>query len=167
MNEEVNKKANSKPDTANEVKPFTLTEFSRETGIRLELLRRTINRHTRQVRAETWDKFYPSLMELFGENASPYSKRIGPPYRRHAELVEMFSDQKILLDVFNILGSADQQKIIEKWCAMTESTPTSFVSLSADENKLMGAFLAMEEDIRQHELLELIKNGRNIIKAQR
>lgn len=164
MNEK--NKSNKTSDT-HDNKSFNLTEFSRETSIRIELLRRIINRHTRQVRAETWDKFYPSLMELFGENTSPSSRRIGPPYRRHAELVEMFSDQKVLLDVYNVLPPDRQQELIKKWGEMSKSTPTVFTSLSADENKLMGSFLAFEEERREQELLSLIQDARQLMNSMR
>ena len=144
-----------------------MSEFSRETGIRIELLRRFINRQTRQVRAETWDKISPSIMDLLGESDHRHTKRIGPPYRRHAELVEMVSDQKVLLDVYNVLTPAKQQAVIRAWGAKVSSQPTAFTSLSADENKLMGAFLAMEPQVRESELLALIGEARKEIASRR
>ena len=167
MNEEKKVSDDIAQDVENCTKVFTLTEFSRETGIRIELLRRFINRHTKQVQAETWDKIYPSIKELLGETDHLHPKRIGPPYRRHAELVEMVSDQKVLLDVFNVLPAAKQQAVIRDWCARTSARPTEFTSLSADENKLMGAFLAMEGPAREEELLALIRDARQEIAARR
>ena len=154
-------------DVENCTKVFTLSEFSRETGIRIELLRRFINRQTRQVRAETWDKISPSIMELLGENDLRHTRRVGPPYRRHAELVEMVSDQKVLLDVYNVLPPAKQQAVIKAWSAKVSAQPTAFTSLSADENELMGAFLAMDPATRETELLALIRQARKEIAAQR
>ena len=154
-------------DVENCTKVFTLSEFSRETGIRIELLRRFINRQTRQVRAETWDKISPSIMDLLGENDRRHTKRIGPPYRRHAELVEMVSDQKVLLDVYNVLPAAKQQAVIKAWGAKAVSKPTAFTSLSADENKLMGSFLAMDPPTRESELLALIREARKEIASKR
>ena len=154
-------------DVENCTKVFTLSEFSRETGIRIELLRRFINRQTRQVRAETWDKISPSIMELLGENDCRHTKRVGPPYRRHAELVEMVSDQKVLLDVYNVLSPAKQQAVIKSWEEKAASKPTAFTSLSADENKLMGSFLAMAPEVRETELLALIRDAREEIASRR
>ena len=154
-------------DVENCTKVFTLSEFSRETGIRIELLRRFINRQTRQVRAETWDKISPSIMELLGENDCRHTKRVGPPYRRHAELVEMVSDQKVLLDVYNVLSPAKQQAVIKSWEEKAASKPTAFTSLSADENKLMGSFLAMAPEVRESELLALIRDAREEIASRR
>ena len=154
-------------DVENCTKVFTLSEFSRETGIRIELLRRFINRQTRQVRAETWDKISPSIMELLGENDLRHTRRVGPPYRRHAELVEMVSDQKVLLDVYNVLSPAKQQAVLKAWEAKVSSQPTAFTSLSADENKLMGSFLAMAPEVRESELLALIRDAREEIASRR
>ena len=145
------------------------SEFSRETGIRIELLRRFINKQTRQMKNETWGKLYPSLKELLKEKENEPSahRRIGPPYRRHAELVEMFSDQKVLLDVFNIFPASTQSAIVAQWCSKVESTPGTFASLTSEENKLMGAYLAMSPEEREKELLLLVTKGREFIKSQR
>ena len=167
MNKEKNGTDDIAKDVENCTKVFTLSEFSRETGIRIELLRRFINRQTRQVRAETWDKISPSLMDLLGETDHRHTRRIGPPYRRHAELVEMVSDQKVLLDVYNVLPAAKQQAVIRAWGAKAASQPTAFTSLSADENKLMGSFLAMDPPTRESELLALIREARKEIASHR
>ena len=167
MNKEKNGTDDIAKDVENCTKVFTLSEFSRETGIRIELLRRFINRQTRQVRAETWDKISPSLMDLLGETDHRHTRRIGPPYRRHAELVEMVSDQKVLLDVYNVLPAAKQQAVIRAWGATAASQPTAFTSLSADENKLMGSFLAMDPPTRESELLALIREARKEIASRR
>ena len=167
MNEEKKGTDDIAKDVENCTKVFTLSEFSRETGIRIELLRRFINRQTRQVRAETWDKISPSIMELLGENDLRHTRRVGPPYRRHAELVEMVSDQKVLLDVYNVLSPAKQQAVLKAWEAKVSSQPTAFTSLSADENKLMGSFLAMAPEVRETELLALIRDAREEIASRR
>ena len=104
---------------------LSLDEISRMTGVRLELLRRFINRTANDAKAETWDKVYPIIKPyLTGQEEVPPPKRIGPGYRRHAELVEMVSDQKVLLDAFAILpaeknhtagwNAPDGRKIVEK-----------------------------------------------------
>ncbi len=167
MNEEKKGTDDIAKDVENCTKVFTLSEFSRETGIRIELLRRFINRQTRQVRAETWDKISPSLMDLLGETDRRHTKRIGPAYRRHAELVEMVSDQKVLLDVYNVLPSTKQQAVIMAWGAKVASRPTACTSLSADENKRMGSFLAMDPQTRESELLALIREARKEIASRR
>lgn len=154
-------------DVENCTKVFTLSEFSRETGIRIELLRRFINKQTRQMKNDAWEKIYPTIRELLGETDQTRLRRIGPPYRRHAELVEMFSDQKVLLDVFNVLPSAKQLEVIADWKKKTTSTPSKYSSLSANENELMGAFLAMSEEMRSTELLKLVEMGRAFIRTQR
>ena len=90
---------------------LSLDEISRMTGVRLELLRRFINRTANDAKAETWDKVYPIIKPyLTGQEEVPPPKRIGPGYRRHAELVEMISDQKVLLDAFAILPAEKKKK---------------------------------------------------------
>ena len=79
----------------------------------------------------------------------------------------MVSDQKVLLDVYNVLPPAKQQAVIKAWSAKVSSQPTAFTSLSADENKLMGSFLAMDSQTRESELLALIGEARKEIASRR
>ncbi|MBR1952612.1 MAG: hypothetical protein IKA32_08545 [Lentisphaeria bacterium] len=150
---------------------FSLTEFSRSTGVRIELLRRFINRTARDARAETWDKIYPSLKPLLmgPEPRNNPPLRLGSPYRRHAELVEMLSDQKVLLDVFDILNDEQRKdaiKTLESAC-QGKSVPTTYKSLSVDENKLMGAFLALSPEEQQNQLLALVHSGTEKLRKRR
>ena len=150
---------------------FSLTEFSRSTGVRIELLRRFINRTARDARAETWDKIYPSLKPLLmgPEPRNNPPLRLGSPYRRHAELVEMLSDQKVLLDVFDILSDAQRKeaiKTLEAACG-GKNEPASYKSLSEDENKLMGAFLALEPEAQKTQLLALVRMGTEKLRKRR
>jgi hypothetical protein len=164
MNDE--KKQQSPAQNDRRHKEYSLAEFSRETGIRIELLRRFINRQTRQVTNDTWNKILPAF-KLLSEQDTQASRRIGPPYRRHAELVEMFSDQKVLLDVINVFPSHKRAQIVAEWCRKSNAAPTAYTSLTAEENKLMGAFLAMDPESREKELLELVKQGREAVREQR
>ena len=93
---------------------LSFEEISRLNGIRLELLRRYIDRRAKNIRSETWDKIYP-LLKPYLEGPEPIKEpppRIGSPYRRHVELVEMRSEQKILLDEFAIFSDSEKKKII-------------------------------------------------------
>ena len=167
MNDEKKTNDDIEKDVENCTKVFTLSEFSRETGIRIELLRRFISKQTRQMRTEAWEMIYPTIKELIGETDDPRPRRVGPGYRRHPELVEMFSDQKVLLDVFNIFPSSVQQEILHAWTKKLDAAPASYSSLSSDENKIMGIFLAMDEETRNTELLALVAQGREYIRSQR
>ena len=56
----------------------SLSEFSRVTGVRIELLRRFINRQTGNIRAETWDKIYPHIRPYLVDPQEPVKNpRIG------------------------------------------------------------------------------------------
>jgi hypothetical protein len=164
MNDEKKDQSPMQNDKKN--RESSLAEFSRETGIRIELLRRYINRQTRQMTNDTWNKILPAF-KLLSEQDTQGGRRIGPPYRRHAELVEMFSDQKVLLDVFNVFPAHKRGKIVEEWCQKAAAAPTAYTSLTAEENKLMGAFLAMAPEVREKELLDLVKLGREAVREQR
>jgi hypothetical protein len=96
-------------------------------------------------------------------------RRLGSPYRRHAELVEMLSDQKVLLDVFDILNETQRKEAINALLAVCETTPvaTSYKSLTADENMLMGAFLALTPEERNTQLLALVKQGTEKLRIRR
>ena len=167
MNDEKKNNDDIEKDVENCTRVFTLSEFSRETGIRIELLRRFISKQTRQMRTEAWEMIYPTIKELIGETDDPRPRRVGPGYRRHPELVEMFSDQKVLLDVFNCLPAAAQQSVLRDWSALVHAAPSQYSSLNSDENKLMGLFLAMDDATRDRELLALVEKGRQHISSQR
>ena len=167
MNDEMKKNDDIAKDVENCTKVFTLSEFSRETGIRIELLRRFIRRQTRQMRNDAWEAISPTIKELIGEGDTVRPRRVGPAYRRHAELVEMFSDQKVLLDAFSCLSSSTQQEVLKEWAEKVQADPSSYVCLNQDENKLMGLFLAMNQEQQELELLELLKKSRAYIRSQR
>ena len=149
---------------------LSLDEISRMTGVRLELLRRFINRTATDARAETWDKIYPVIKPyLTGQEDVPAPKRIGPAYRRHAELVEMVSDQKVLLDAFNVLSASKQKKAISilAKAAGSDWKSSEFSSLNEAENQLMGAYLAVPEEQREALVLEITKIATEEIKRIR
>ena len=149
---------------------LSLDEISRMTGVRLELLRRFINRTANDAKAETWDKVYPVIKPyLTGQEDVPPPKRIGPGYRRHAELVEMISDQKVLLDAFCILSPAGQKRAISllSKSAAAGWEPSAFESLSEDENTLMGAYLAIPQEQREESVLAVTRLACDEIKRVR
>lgn len=138
---------------------LSFEDISRLNGIRLELLRRYIDRQAKNIRNETWDKIYP-LLKPYLEGPEPIKEpppRLGASYRRHAELVEMISEQKVLLDEFAIFGEKEKRQIIKKFSGAldTPAKPTEYTSLSAQENELMGHFMAMSKELRDKMLDEL------------
>ncbi|MBQ7207583.1 MAG: hypothetical protein IJS01_07285 [Lentisphaeria bacterium] len=153
------------------INAFSLAEFSRVTGVRIELLRRFINRRARNARVETWDKIYPTLKPLLlgpePKNSPP--PRIGSPYRRHLELVDMLSDQKVLLDVFDILNDSQRKAAAAalRAAGAADAAPTTFKSLSEEENLLMGLFLALPPEERKTQLLALVKTGTETLRRRR
>ena len=138
------------------VEALSLEELSRSSGVKMELLRRYLDRKVRIVRSGTWDKVYPVLKPYLEGPEPPQEPppRIGAPYRRHAELVEMTSDQKVLLDVFAVFKDSVQKQIVDEFmkAAAPDATATVFTSLSALENRLMGAYLAMDKETKEQSL---------------
>ena len=59
------------------------------------------------------------------------------------------------------------QPLLFMWCQKAAAAPTAYTSLTAEENKLMGAFLAMPPEVREKELLDLVKLGREAVREQR
>ena len=153
------------------INAFSLSEFSRVTGVRIELLRRFINKTARDARAETWDKIYPSLKPLLvgPEPKNDPPQRIGSPYRRHMELVEMLSDQKVLLDVYDILSDDMRKEALADMLAAGDgkAEPTAYTSLSEAENRIMGAFLALSPEEKNKQLLLLVAKGTEKLRARR
>ena len=137
---------------------LSFEDISRLNGIRIELLRRYIDRGAKNIRNETWDKIYPMLRPYL-EGPEPIKEpppRLGAPYRRHPELVEMISEQKVLLDEFAIFGDREKRQIIKKFAAAAgNAAPTTYSRLSAAENELMGCFMAMDKETRDAMLAEV------------
>ncbi len=154
------------------VEALSLNELSRRTGVGLHTLRKFATRRTNIIREETWDKIYPFLKPYLIGNDSELAfappPRIGSPARRHHDLVELVSDQKILLDVFDVLSSRDRGD----WLARLRSeagdaSPYELGSLSADENRLLGLFDALPPERREQILLELADYAELEIRKQR
>ena len=138
---------------------LSFEDISRLNGIRLELLRRYLDRQAKNIRNETWDKIYP-LLRPYLEGPEPIKApppRLGAAYRRHPELVEMLSEQKVLLDEFAIFSDREKRQIVKKFAAALETPaqPTGFESLSNIENELMGNFLAMPKELQEKMLADL------------
>lgn len=138
---------------------LSFEDISRLNGIRLELLRRYLDRRAKNIRNETWDKIYP-LLKPYLEGPEPIKApppRIGAAYRRHPELVEMLSEQKVLLDEFAIFSDKEKKQIIREFAARlpAPAEPTAFESLSQIENELMGNYLALPQEVRDEELAKL------------
>lgn len=152
--------------------PLSFEDISRLNGIRLELLRRYIDRQAKNIRKESWDKIYP-LLKPFLEGPEPLKvppPRIGAPYRRHAELVEMKSEQKVLLDEFAIFGDAEKKRIVARFQSAVPGAPASpatFLSLSRQENELMGCFLALTPEKQDEMLSELTAQATEEVRRQR
>ena len=140
----------------NYAEALSLEELSQLSGVKIELLRRYLDRKVRTIRAETWDRIYPALKPyLEGPEPMPEPPpRIGSAYRRHPELVEMLSEQKVLLDEFAIFSDSEKKEIIAGFASALGSSaePSEYSSLSAQENKLMGIFLAMSKEMQDKQL---------------
>lgn len=140
----------------NYAEALSLEELSQLSGVKIELLRRYLDRKVRTIRAETWDRIYPALKPyLEGPEPMPEPPpRIGSAYRRHPELVEMLSEQKVLLDEFAIFSDSEKKEIIAGFASALGSSaePAEYSSLSAQENKLMGIFLAMSKEMQDEQL---------------
>ena len=153
------------------VEALSLEELSRSSGVKMELLRRYLDRKVRIVRSGTWDKVYPVLKPYIEGPEPPQEPppRIGKPYRRHPELVEMFSAQKVLLDEFAIFSDSDKKEIIASFAAVAgkDVPPTDYESLTPAENKLMGYFLAMESSVQDEELSKLTIRATAEVKNRR
>lgn len=138
---------------------LSLDELSRVSGVKIELLRRYVDRKVRTVRSETWDKIYPVLKPYLEGPVPPQEPppRIGSTYRRHPELVEMLSEQKVLLDEFAIFSDSEKKKIIKEFAEALGSTakPSEFESLTNLENQVMGIFLAMDKAMQDEQLSKL------------
>ena len=146
----------------------SISEFSRVTGVRIELLRRYINRQVGNIRAETWDKIYPHIRPFIVDPQEPVKNpRIGSTYRRHPELVAMVSDQKVLIDVIDVLPPAKRNEALAILSGGSRVTPSTYECLSAEENMIMGAYLALPEDERDKKRRQLIAMGVEEVKRSR
>lgn len=93
----------------------SISEMSRRTGVRIELLSRFLDRQTKSISRDTWSQIYPLLKPyLIAQGAGNYPKIIGPTARMHHDLVSLSSDEKILLDAFGALPSEAQQRFLKE-----------------------------------------------------
>ena len=170
MNEKKRRKVSPSEANAMErcAENLSISEFSRVTGVRIELLRRFINRQVGNIRAETWDKIYPHIRPFLVDPQEPVKNpRIGSTYRRHPELVAMVSDQKVLIDVIDVLPPEKRTEALAILSDGKPVQPSGYKCLSAEENKLMGAYLALPEDQRDQRLRQLIAMGVEEVKKSR
>ena len=150
---------------------ISLEELSQLSGVKLELLRRYLDRKVRTIRAETWDKVYP-VLKPYIEGPEPLPEpppRIGSAYRRHPELVEMLSEQKVLLDEFAIFSDSGKKEIIAAFASALkkEAEPTEYTSLNALENRVMGLFLAMDKELQDEQLSWLTLRATQEVRRRR
>ena len=95
----------------------SLTEVSRRTGVKIETLSRFLARKTQSIGQDTVDQLMPILAPYLKGTADHESGPppiVGEPARRLHDLVNLSSDEKILLDVFNALPEpVREQKLME------------------------------------------------------
>ena len=95
----------------------SISEFSRRTGVKIETISRFLTRKTQNFGAETMDMLAPWLAPYLSgkeEDVSAPPPIIGGSARRLHDMVDLTSDEKILLDVFNSLPrEVAQEKLYE------------------------------------------------------
>ena len=80
----------------------------------------------------------------------------------------MFSDQKILLDAFDVLPDERKKQIVGELAAQTgPTTPTTSTALSPVENQLMGGFLKLSEEERKTFLDGILKEATEEVRRRR
>ncbi|MPM33043.1 hypothetical protein SDC9_79610 [bioreactor metagenome] len=100
----------------------SISELSRRTGVRIELLSRFLDRQTKSISQDTWSQIYPLVKPyLNAPGAGNYPKIVGPTARMHHDLVSLTSDEKILLDAFGALPPSAQQKFLAELLAAAEA----------------------------------------------
>ncbi len=92
----------------------SISEMSRRTGVRIELLSRYLDRQTKSISQDTWSQIYPLVKPYLNAPGmvGDYPKIIGGTARMHHDLVSLSSDEKILLDGFSALRPEQQQKFL-------------------------------------------------------
>lgn len=154
------------------VDALSLREISRRTGVGIWQLRKFVTRQSESVREETWDKIYPVLKPYLigpdGGEEDDLPPRIGEPARKHHDLVDLLSDEKILLDVFAALEPVEKTAQLKAWDALApEAKPTALGSLSTDENRILGLFQALPETLREPELMKIVETATANVRRKR
>ncbi|MDD3155406.1 MAG: hypothetical protein PHS41_11110 [Victivallaceae bacterium] len=139
-----------------------LDKIYQDTGLRLNLLLRHLDRRGRRIRHEIWDRVYPALRPYLllttNETASEQRPvRIGAPARMTSDYIDLDSDKKILLDAFGALAEKDRRSVLVDWKKAAPGASPARLKKSTDmENELVGCFDALDEASRQTLLSELI-----------
>jgi len=145
------------------VDALSLTELSRQTGIRIETLRRFLDRRGRAVKQETLDKLYPVLapfLQLRGADQDERPVRIGAEPRMGHYLDDLICDEKFLLDFYGALDEEERFKLTRLFSnEAVNAVPPRIEELSPDENGILGLFRALPEAVRQTRLLDLAKQA--------
>lgn len=95
----------------------SISEFSKRTGVKIETISRFLTRKTQTFGAETMDILAPWLAPYLNDREDEVPAPppvIGGAARRLHDMVDLTSDEKILLDVFNSLPKdVAQEKLYE------------------------------------------------------
>ncbi len=141
---------------------LSFEELSYESG-------KTLDRWMRQ-NAKAVNNTLEPLRQLAIAPGSVESEplRVGPGYRRHPDLVEMLSDEKVLLDAFAVLDEPLRKKVVmDMSAAAGDGSPTEYKSLSRDENLIVGAMRRMDKAEGQAMLAKVLEAALESVRRQR
>ena len=154
------------------VEALSLTELSRETGVRITTLRRFLNRRSRHIRQETMDKIYPAIRPyiwLARNPDAPRPARLGSAPRRGHYLDALISDEKVLLDTFSSLPDERRQEIIAAWSrdAAPGTDKYQLAELSDQENRILSLFARLPQESREEKLFAVVDEATELLRRLR
>ena len=156
------------------VNAISLAELSLRTGVKVDTLKRYLNRKNNGDKKEVFQKIYPEIRRyilLKDADATELKPvRIGDAPKMGHYLDELISDEKVLLDTFGAGEESRQDYYLKRLggCVTVDKLEQLEIKeLNKNENLLLAIFRAMSTEEREKYLFELIDEATELMRERR
>ncbi|MBQ9789349.1 MAG: hypothetical protein IJW31_07125 [Lentisphaeria bacterium] len=155
-------------------KTISLAELSLRTGVKVDTLKRYLNRRAKQEKKEVFQKIYPEIRRYIllkdADEAEVQPVRIGDAPKMGHYLDDFVSDEKVLMDTFGALDIKRQEYYLKAMgaCVTVDKLVNLEVKeLSKNENLLVSIFRAMTAEEKEKYLYMLIDEATELMRERR
>ena len=155
-------------------KTISLAELSLRTGVKVETLKRYLNRRAKQEKADVFQRIYPEIRRYIllkdADDSEVKPVRIGDAPKMGHYLDDFISDEKVLLDTFGALDDQRQEYYLKNMgaCVTVDKLEALEVKeLNKSENLLVAIFRAMTQEEQEKYLFMLIDEATELMRERR